>query len=123
MSSSNTNTNSTADSDDESFDDIMQRFDNLRDKVAANITNCKKIFENSEEQLVVLMTMAVGLKSHDGRELGNADLEPYKSMKFRKKVNPTVKHLKREIKRRCMAKGAEAKPPSCNCTMLKASVD
>ena len=60
------------------------------------------------------MSMAIGLKSHDGRELGNTDLEPYKSMKFHKKVNPTVKHLKQEIKRRSMAKGADFKAPSCN---------
>ena len=103
----NNKNNEDVSTDDESLNEILQGFANLRDRVAANITCCKTIFENSDEQLVVLMSMAIGLKSHDGRELGNTDLEPYKSMKFRKKVNPTVKHLKQEIKRRSMAKGAD----------------
>ena len=56
------------------------------------------------------MTMCLGLKSHDGRTLGDASLEPYASMKFRKKVAPTQRHMVEEIKRRARVQSISPVP-------------
>ena len=61
---------------------------------------CERFYKCNGERTCELMTMCIGLKSHDGRTLGDATLEPYASMKFRKKVAPTQKHMVEEIKRR-----------------------
>ena len=57
------------------------------------------------------MSMCIGLKSSDERTLGDACVEPYSSMKHRKKVNPTQKHMTEEIKRRADANGGDR--PTC----------
>ncbi|CAB9521922.1 hypothetical protein SEMRO_1249_G256020.1 [Seminavis robusta] len=59
-----------------------------------------------------LMTMGIGLKTSDLREIGNVEQEPYRSMKLKKKVTPTQKHMVEEIKRRCIVDG-HLEHPKC----------
>jgi hypothetical protein len=72
---------------------------------------CEIQYRRNGEKLCELMTMCVGLKSGDDRSLGDAGEEPYASMKFRKKVVPTQKHMTEEIHRRSVANGAPS--PTC----------
>jgi hypothetical protein len=69
---------------------------------AADVGICERYYKCNGEQICELMAMCVGLKSADERTLGDALVEPYASMKFRKKVNPTQKHLSEEVKRRAL---------------------
>jgi hypothetical protein len=71
---------------------------------------CERYFKCNGERLSELMSMCLGLKSGD-RELGDALVEPYASMKFRKKVTPTQKHMVEEIKRRTRVTKADS--PAC----------
>jgi hypothetical protein len=77
---------------------------------------CQRYYKCNGEKLTELMTMCIGLKSVvDDRYLGDASLEPYASMKFRKKVTPTQKHMVEEIKRRSLCNNDEDNPtPLCN---------
>jgi hypothetical protein len=74
---------------------------------------CEKFYKGSGENLTDLMAMCIGLESRDGEErvLGDTQMEPYVSMKFRKKVNPTQKHMSQEIKRRAAVNGTDK--PAC----------
>jgi hypothetical protein len=72
---------------------------------------CERLFKANGESLCELMSMCIGLKSGDDRTLGDALAEPYASMKFRKKVNPTQKHMSDEIKRRAALEGIDL--PTC----------
>jgi hypothetical protein len=66
---------------------------------------CERRFKSQGEKLTDMMSMCVGLKSGDDRELGDCGIEPYTSMKFRGKVAPTQKHLVEETKRRSGVSG------------------
>ncbi|CAB9520310.1 unknown protein [Seminavis robusta] len=59
-----------------------------------------------------LMTMGIGLKTSDFHEIGNVEEEPYRSMKLKKKVTATQKHMVEEIKRRCIVDG-HLEQPKC----------
>jgi hypothetical protein len=72
---------------------------------------CESSYKSNGEKLCQLMSMCIGLKSHDERTLGDACVEPYSSMKHRKKVNPTQKHMTEEIKRRASVNGDDS--PTC----------
>jgi hypothetical protein len=72
---------------------------------------CERWYKCNGEQLCELMSMCIGLKSFDERTLGDACVEPYTSMKHRKKVNPTQKHMSDEIKRRASVLGEDS--PTC----------
>jgi hypothetical protein len=74
---------------------------------------CERHFKSNDEKLTILMAMCIGLNSRDGdgRALGDTLVEPYKSMKFRKKVVPTQKHMSEEICRRAVA--MDAGKPTC----------
>jgi hypothetical protein len=72
---------------------------------------CETWFKSNGQQLCQLMSMCIGLKSQDERTLGDACVEPYSSMKHRKKVNPTQKHMTEEIKRRAVSAGEDL--PTC----------
>ncbi|CAB9516211.1 unknown protein [Seminavis robusta] len=72
----------------------------------------ERFYKKNGEKAVDLMAMGIGLKTSDFREVGNTDEEPYASMKFRKKVVPTQKHLTDEIKRRCIVDKPNEKHPS-----------
>lgn len=72
---------------------------------------CESSYKSNGEQLCQLMSMCIGLKSHDDRTLGDACAVPYSTMKHRKKVNPTQKHMADEIKRRSLANGEDC--PTC----------
>jgi hypothetical protein len=71
---------------------------------------CERYYKCNGEKLPELMAMCLGLRSGD-RDLGDATAEPYASMKFRKKVTPTQKHMSEEIKRR--ARASNIAIPSC----------
>jgi hypothetical protein len=72
---------------------------------------CEKRQKANGENLAELMTMCFGLTSVDDRFLGQVQYEPYLSMKFKKKVTPTQKHLVEEVKRR--SKCSNSNIPSC----------
>jgi hypothetical protein len=61
---------------------------------------CQRYYKCNGENLTELMTMCYRLRSIDDRTLGDVLLEPYVSMKFKKKVTPTQKHMVEEVKRR-----------------------
>jgi hypothetical protein len=73
---------------------------------------CQRYYKCNGEKLTELMTMCIGLKGVDDRLLGDALLEPYASMKFRKKVVPTQKNMVDEIKRRSIC-STDDPAPSC----------
>ncbi|CAB9501696.1 hypothetical protein SEMRO_115_G056890.1 [Seminavis robusta] len=60
----------------------------------------ERYYKCSGENNAELMSMGIGLKTSDLREIGNVELEPYRSMKLKKKVTPTQRHMVEEIKRR-----------------------
>jgi hypothetical protein len=80
---------------------------------AADVGICERYYKCNGEQICELMAMCVGLKSADERTLGDALVEPYASMKFRKKVNPTQKHLSEEVKRRALNSMDPSMSPQC----------
>jgi hypothetical protein len=88
-----------------------EEMDEVSDTTDAIHGLCEKQFKLNGEQLCELMAMCIGLKSFDERTLGDAAVEPYASMKHRKKVNPTQKHMCEEIKRRSTAIGEDT--PTC----------
>ncbi|CAB9522223.1 hypothetical protein SEMRO_1279_G258880.1 [Seminavis robusta] len=65
----------------------------------------ERYYKCSGEKAADLMAMGIGLKTFDLREIGNVEEEPYCSMKLKKKVTPTQKHMCDEIKRRCIVDG------------------
>ncbi|CAB9524785.1 hypothetical protein SEMRO_1585_G284060.1 [Seminavis robusta] len=65
----------------------------------------ERFYKCSGEKYDELMAMGIGLNSEDSREIGNIDIEPYKSMKLKKKVTPTQKNMVDEIKRRAYCDG------------------
>jgi hypothetical protein len=74
---------------------------------------CERYYKCNGQDMIELMTMCVGLKSADGaRYLGDVLVEPYNTMKFKKKVSPTQKHMVEEVKRR--SRCSESPNPSCN---------
>jgi hypothetical protein len=77
---------------------------------------CQRYYKCNGENLTELMTMCFGLKSVDGadRYLGDVLVEPYLSMKFKKKVTPTQKHMVEEVKRRSKCNESPSDGPSCN---------
>lgn len=76
---------------------------------------CQRYYKCNGENLSELMTMCFGLKSADDhRSLGDVLVEPYLSMKFKKKVSPTQKHMVEEIKRRSRCSSDSPIAPSCN---------
>jgi hypothetical protein len=77
------------------------------------IGTCERSYKSNGEKLCELMSMCIGLKSSDERTLGDACVEPYVSMKHRKKVNPTQKHMSEEILRRAVAIADEDSAPTC----------
>jgi hypothetical protein len=77
------------------------------------VGTCERYYKRHGEKLTYLMSMCIGLDSRDGeRELGDTQLEPYLSMKFRKKLNPTQKNMAEEISRRAVVNRTDK--PSCN---------
>ncbi|CAB9527321.1 expressed unknown protein [Seminavis robusta] len=66
---------------------------------ATEVGPAERFYKCSGEKYTELMAMGIGLKTHDLREIGNVEEEPYCSMKLRKKVTPTQKHMVEEIKR------------------------
>jgi hypothetical protein len=74
---------------------------------------CERYYRCHGERLPKLMAMCLGLKTVIGgdRILGDAMVEPYASMKFRKKVTPTQQHMVEEIKRR--ARCGDDPAPAC----------
>jgi hypothetical protein len=62
----------------------------------------ERYYKSHGEMFPELMAMCLGLKTVIGgnRILGDAMIEPYGLMKFRKKVTPTRQHMVEEIKRR-----------------------
>jgi predicted DNA-binding protein YlxM (UPF0122 family) len=74
---------------------------------------CERYYKCHGEMLPELMAMCLGLKTVIGgdRMLGDAMIEPYASMKFRKKVTPTQQHMVEEIKRR--ARCGDDPAPAC----------
>lgn len=75
---------------------------------------CERYYKCSGERLTDLMTMCIGIQSEDDRNLGDCLVEPYASMKFRKKVVPTQKNMVEEIKRRSKCDDSTSPTPSCN---------
>ncbi|CAB9521959.1 hypothetical protein SEMRO_1254_G256390.1 [Seminavis robusta] len=73
----------------------------------------ERYYKCSGEKAAELMGMGIGLKTGDLREVGNVDIEPYCSMKLKKKVTPTQRHMVEEIRRRCILEGEEE--PKCKC--------
>ncbi|CAB9518311.1 hypothetical protein SEMRO_922_G220650.1 [Seminavis robusta] len=71
----------------------------------------ERYYKCSGEKAAELMAMGIGLKTGDLREVGNVEEEPYCSMKLKKKVTPTQKHMVEEIRRRCILEGV----PECKC--------
>jgi hypothetical protein len=77
---------------------------------------CERYYKCNGEKLCELMAMCLGLESSDDipRLLGDTAVEPYASMKFRKKVNPTQKHMSEEVKRRVHVFPDDGEPaPQC----------
>ena len=72
---------------------------------------CKEKYEAAGKAKWCLFAMLVGLIGSDGRELGDTDVEPYRSMKFRKLVVPTSQQYKNEVTRRSKCLGVEQ--PQC----------
>jgi hypothetical protein len=72
---------------------------------------CERAYKGNGENLPELMSMCLGLQSDDKRLLGQMQLEPYLSMKFKKKVTPTQKHMVEEVKRRSRSSNHDI--PSC----------
>jgi hypothetical protein len=75
---------------------------------------CQRYYKCNGKNLTELMTMCYGLRSTDDRTLGDVLLEPYVSMKFKKKVTPTQKHMVEEVKRRSRCDRSSPTAPSCN---------
>jgi hypothetical protein len=91
----------------------QQELDSVLADSPTTLGSCEMYFNSNGKKLTDLMTMCMGLFSQDGydRELGDALVEPYASMKFRKKVNPTQKHMAEEIRRRASFMGLDK--PTC----------
>ncbi|CAB9524440.1 hypothetical protein SEMRO_1537_G280720.1 [Seminavis robusta] len=81
----------------------------------------ERYHKSNGDKAIDLMAMGIGLKTGDGREVGNTDVEPYASMKFRKKVVATQRNLVEEIKRRC--KVDALKQPTCTYWNRKKCVE
>ncbi|CAB9522913.1 expressed unknown protein [Seminavis robusta] len=65
----------------------------------------ERYYKCGGEKAADLLAMCIGLKTFDLREAGNVEVEPYCSMKLKKKVVPTQKHFCEEIRRRCILEG------------------
>ncbi|CAB9512535.1 hypothetical protein SEMRO_541_G163160.1 [Seminavis robusta] len=74
----------------------------------------ERYYKCGGEKAADLMAMCIGLKTFDLREAGNVDVEPYCSMKLKKKVTPTQKHFCEEIRRRCILEGLVPGPKCGN---------
>ncbi|CAB9506337.1 hypothetical protein SEMRO_263_G102320.1 [Seminavis robusta] len=74
----------------------------------------ERYYKCSGEKAADLLAMCIGLTTFDSREGGNVDIEPYCSMKLKKKVTPTQKHFCEEIRRRCILEGIVPGPKCGN---------
>jgi hypothetical protein len=59
------------------------------------------VYLQNDAQKWCLFAMLVGITDDTERELGDTEVSPYKEMRLRKCLVPTVKHLIDEIHRRC----------------------
>jgi len=71
------------------------------------VSACKSLYEVDNCKRL-LMSMVIGLKSSDGRTLGDLSEEPYASMRQKAKFQPVAKDLKDEQNRRAVSFGLKA---------------